>query len=112
MIFRISQWETDFYRNNTSFCNDFNDPGFLPVILDIFIKHIENIFEFHEVQICVKSMNLCNLVAKKRLYNFIKYINRYLTEYDWMVCDTISGYIPILDAAKYSSYPMFVFIYN
>ena len=104
--------ETDFYRNNTSFYDDFNDPAFLPVILDIFIKHIENIFDFNEVQICVKSMNLCNLVAKKRLYNFIKYINRYLTEYDWMECDSTSGYIPILDAAKYSSYPMFVFIYN
>ena len=29
-----------------------------------------------------------------------------------MVCDLSSGFIPILDAAKYSSFPMFVFIYN
>lgn len=80
---------------------------FISKVIDTLKAH----FTFDEVKICVKAINLCNIVAKSSNLHFLKKINQYLDEIDWATEDTFD-FIPLLDAAKYSNIHVFNYVYD
>ena len=75
------------------------------------VDYMEHNFTFEEIKQIFSEINLCNWVAKKNHLGFLRRIDKYLTSFHYINND-LSSFTPILDAARYSSFNMFKFIYD